>query len=288
MNILVTGANGQLGSEIRELATEYPGYNFVFTDVHNLDLTDHEAVKEFIESRNFDVIINCAAYTAVDKAESDETLCRAINHLAVKTLAEMAKAHEIKLIHISTDYVFDGTKDTPYTEEDKPNPQSVYGHTKLKGELVMQTINPANSIIIRTSWVYSGYGKNFVKTMLRLGQERNELNVVNDQIGSPTYANDLAQVILDILPKINNDAVEVYHYSNLGSCSWYEFAKAIFEIRKMDVKVNPITTEQYPTAAKRPGYSVMDTKRIESVYGVRKRSWEQSLNTCLKRIKEYI
>jgi len=284
MKLLVTGCNGQLGSEIQELAGSFSDYSFVFTDVHNLDLTDHETVKEFIQQGNFDVMINCAAYTAVDKAETDEALCDAINHKAVKTLAEAARANKIKLVHISTDYVFDGTKVTPYTEEDLPNPQSVYGLTKLKGEQAMQKINPANSIIIRTSWVYSSYGNNFVKTMLRLGAEREELNVVSDQIGSPTYARDLAKAILEILPKIKNDNVELYHYANAGTCSWYDFAKAIFKIKGMKVKVNPIPTSQYPTPAKRPMYSVMDSSKFRKQYRENMPQWERSLKDCLIKI----
>jgi dTDP-4-dehydrorhamnose reductase len=284
MKLLVTGCNGQLGSEIQELAGSFSDYSFVFTDVHNLDLTDHETVKEFIQQGNFDVMINCAAYTAVDKAETDEALCDAINHKAVKTLAEAARANKIKLVHISTDYVFDGTKTTPYTEEDLPNPQSVYGLTKLQGEQAMQKINPANSIIIRTSWVYSSYGNNFVKTMLRLGAEREELNVVSDQIGSPTYARDLAKAILEILPKIKNDNVELYHYANAGTCSWYDFAKAIFKIKGMKVKVNPIPTSQYPTPAKRPMYSVMDSSKFRKQYRENMPQWERSLKDCLIKI----
>ena len=279
--ILVTGANGQLGSEIQELEKEYEQYSFFFTDIHNLDLTDHKWVHDYINDKYIDVIINCAAYTAVDKAETEPEPADAINHLVVKNLAEIAKANKIKLIHISTDYVFDGTKTTAYTEDDIPNPQSVYGLTKLKGEQAMQDINPANSIIIRTSWVYSGYGNNFVKTMLRLATERDELNVVADQTGSPTYAGDLAKAILEILPKIKNNSVELFHYANAGSCSWYDFAKAIFEIKGLIVKVNPINTSQYPTPAKRPKYSVMETRKIRETFKVEVLEWEVALKKCL-------
>ncbi|MBT8269957.1 MAG: dTDP-4-dehydrorhamnose reductase [Bacteroidia bacterium] len=284
MNILVTGCNGQLGSEIRELEAEFPQFRFVFTDVHNLDLIDYKAVKSFIKNGKFDFIINCAAYTAVDAAETDVEMCDAINHRAVKTLAEEAKNNRIKLVHISTDYVFDGTKDTPYTEIDTPNPQGIYGLTKLKGEQTMKAINPENSIIIRTSWVYSGFGNNFVKTMLRLGKERDELNVVADQVGSPTYAGDLAKAILEILPKIKNDTVEIYHYANMDSCSWYEFARNIFKIKNIKIKVNPITTKQYPTAAKRPIYSVMDTTKIKNDFGVSIPHWKDSLIELMKHL----
>jgi len=281
--ILITGAKGQLGSEIQELEKEYAKYSFFFTDIHNLDLTDDKAVKHFIEDNRIEVIINCAAYTAVDKAETERDLADAINHLAVKTLADATKANKIKLIHISTDYVFDGTKDSPYTEVDTPNPQSVYGETKLYGEQAMQKINPTNSIIIRTSWVYSRYGNNFVKTMLRLAKEHDEINVVSDQIGSPTNAGDLAKAVLEILPKIKNKQGEIYHYANSGSCSWYDFAQAIFRTKGMQIKVNPISTAQYPTPAKRPMYSVMETFRIKEYFEVKVPEWDMALKVCLKR-----
>ena len=245
--ILVTGSKGQLGSEIIELSVTYPNYNFVFTDLEKLDVTNHSAVAAFIESNNINVIINCAAFTAVDKAESEPVLSDSINHLAVANFAQIAKDKNIKLIHISTDYVFDGINYKPYIEKDVPNPKSVYGLTKLNGEQAMKQINPSNSIIIRTSWVYSKFGNNFVKTMLRLAETRDEISVVSDQIGSPTNAADLANTILNILPKINNQTVEVFHYSNLGVASWYDFAKAIFEITNITIKVNAIETIQYPT-----------------------------------------
>ena len=202
INILVTGGKGQLGSELRELAPNYLDYNFLFTAVSDLDITDYEAVKMVIESNKINVIINCAAYTAVDNAESEAELADAINHLAVANFARLSKNNNIKLVHISTDYVFDGTNHKPYTETNQPNPQSVYGKTKLNGELALQQINPANSVIIRTSWVYSSYGNNFVKTMLRLGKVKEQLGIIFDQVGTPTYAGDLAKTILEILPKI--------------------------------------------------------------------------------------
>lgn len=251
-NILVTGGNGQLGSELKELAPAYSNYHFIFTDVENLDICDHKAVATFIDKNNIHTIINCAAYTAVDKAEEQFELADKINHLAVANFSQIARDKNIQLIHISTDYVFDGTNHKPYTEKDSPNPQSVYGQTKLDGELAMQQINPENSIIIRTSWVYSKFGNNFVKTMLRLGKERDQLSVVADQIGTPTNAADLAKAILTILPKIKNEDIEIFHYSNEGVCSWYDFAKAIFEISELPIEVNPIGTSQYPTLAKRP------------------------------------
>jgi dTDP-4-dehydrorhamnose reductase len=276
-NILVTGGQGQLGSELRKITPNYPDYNFFFTDVKQLDITNHTAVKEFIEINNINVIINCAAYTAVDKAEYEPELADAINHLAAENFAKIAKQNKIKLIHISTDYVFDGKNYKPYVETDTPSPRSVYGQTKLDGELAMQHINPENSIIIRTSWVYSKFGNNFVKTMLRLAETRNEISVVADQIGSPTNAGDLAKAILKILPKIKNETVEVFHYSNEGVCSWYDFAKAIFEIKKIDVILNPIESIQFPTPAKRPYYSMLNKKKIKEKYSLFIPYWRESL-----------
>lgn len=281
-NILVTGSNGQLGSEIRALAPKHPTYNFIFTDVEELDICNHIAVKQFIATNNINVIINCAAYTAVDKAEEQFEIADNINHLAVANFAQIAKEKDIKLIHISTDYVFDGTAHKPYTETDTQNPQSVYGKTKLAGEVAMQNINPANAIIIRTSWVYSNYGNNFVKTMLRLGNERDQLNVVADQVGTPTNAADLAKAILTILPKLNNETVELFHYSNEGVCSWYDFAKAIFEIKGLPIKVSPIESSQYPTPAERPFYSVLNKRLIKEKYGLKIPYWKDSLINCIQ------
>jgi len=285
-NILVTGSNGQLGSELSKIAPNYQDYNFLFTDVKDLDITNHTAVAAFVESNDIIVIINCAAYTAVDKAEEQKDVANAINHLAVANFAQIAKDKNIKLIHISTDYVFDGTNHKPYIETDIPNPQSVYGKTKLDGELVMQQINPANSIIIRTSWVYSKFGNNFVKTMLRLAETRDELSVVADQIGSPTNAADLAEAILNILPQVSNETVEVFHYSNEGVCSWYDFAKAIFEIVNTKVKVNAIESAQYSTPAKRPFYSVLNKRKIKAGYQIETPYWRESLYICLNIIIE--
>ena len=283
-NILVTGGNGQLGSELKEIASNYPDYNFLFTDVKNLDITNHTAVKKFIEINNITGIINCAAYTAVDKAESESELADAINHLAVANFARLSKDKNIRLVHISTDYVFDGTNHKPYVETDTPNPKSVYGVTKLDGELAMQQINPANSIIIRTSWVYSKFGNNFVKTMLRLAETRDEISVVADQVGSPTNAADLAKVILTILPQIENNSVELFHYSNEGVCSWYDFAKAIFEIKEISIKVKPIESKQYPTPAKRPFYSVLNKTNIKERYLLEIPYWRETLRNVCKNI----
>ena len=284
--ILVTGSNGQLGSEIRVLEKNYPAYVFFFTDVTALDITNKVAVEKFVTNNKINSIINCAAYTAVDKAESEVEVADKINHLAVKAMAEIAKKYDCKLIHISTDYVFDGTSYKPYVEKDIPNPQSVYGQTKLDGELAMQKLNLKNAIIIRTSWVYSNFGNNFVKTMLRLGNERETLNVIQDQIGTPTNAADLAKVILEILPKIENKEVEMFHYSNEGVCSWYDFAETIFEIKGLGYKVVPITTDEYPTPAKRPFYSVLNKNKIKEKYKLSIPNWRHSIKICLQNIKD--
>ena len=281
-NILVTGGNGQLGSELKELAPNYPEYNFLFTNVSDLDITDHSSVEEFIESNNINVIINCAAYTAVDKAETELELADIINHLAVANIAQMAKVKNIKLIHISTDYVFDGTNFKPYVETDAPNPQSVYGKTKLDGELAMRQINPANSIIIRTSWVYSKFGNNFVKTILRLAETRDEISVVSDQIGSPTNAADLGQVILMILPKIQNKTVEVFHYTNEGVCSWYDFAVAILENKGINIKLTPVLSQSYPTLAERPLNSALSKNKIKLKFKISIPNWEDSFSNQFK------
>lgn len=282
-NILVTGSNGQLGSEIKELSIEYK-YNFFFTDRDNLDISNEKDIKNFIETNDINTIINCAAHTAVDKAEEDEVNADKINHSAVKYLAKISKEKNIKLIHISTDYVFDGTNHKPYIESDITNPNGVYGRTKLDGEKALQEINPKNSIIIRTSWVYSSYGANFVKTMLRLGKERDSLGVIFDQVGTPTYARDLAKTILDILPKIINDKVEIYHYSNEGVLSWYDFAKEIMKMAKIHCKINPIETKEYPTPATRPHYSLLNKSKIKEDFGIIIPYWKDSLDECLQNM----
>ena len=282
-NILVTGVSGQLGSEIKELSSNYP-YTFYFTCKDDLDITNEKVIEAFIVKHDITAIINCAAYTAVDKAESEIELADKINHQAVFYLASIAKEKNIKLIHISTDYVFDGTNYKPYIETDNTNPRSVYGQTKLDGEKALQIMNPTNSIIIRTSWVYSSYGNNFVKTMLRLGKERNSLGVIYDQVGSPTYAKDLAKTILDILPKINNMQTEVYNYSNEGVCSWYDFAKEIMKMAKLPCKINSIETLDYPTPAKRPHFSLLNKAKIKNEFGIEIPYWKDSLEHCLKKI----
>ena len=284
-NILVTGGNGQLGSELKEITPNFPDYNFLFTDVSDLDITAHDEVRAFIERNNINIIINCAAYTAVDKAESEPKLSDAINNLAVANFAQIANEKNIKLIHISTDYVFDGTNHKPYVETDTPNPKSVYGQTKLDGELAMRKINPINSIIIRTSWVYSKFGNNFVKTMLRLAETKSEISVVADQIGSPTSAADLAKAILTILPKIKNNSVEIFHYSNEGLCSWYDFALEIFRIKNIKILVNAVKTSEFPMLVKRPTYSVLDKSKIKTRFGLEISSWKASLSFAFESIK---
>mgnify|MGYP006391632343 FL=1 len=284
-NILVTGSNGQLGSEIKSISSDY-SYNFFFTDRNNIDITSKDSIKEFCQTNSINVIINCAAYTAVDKAQSDIENADLVNRKAVKKLSIVAKELDIKLIHISTDYVFDGKNFKPYVEEFQTNPQSIYGKTKLDGENEMRDINPKNSIIIRTSWIYSYYGNNFVKTMLRLGKEKEELGVIFDQIGTPTYAKDLAKIILDIVPQIDNQKVEIYNYSNEGVLSWYDFAKEIMKMAKLNCKINPIETFQYPTPAKRPHFSLLNKSKIKSTFNIEIPYWKDGLDDCLRRLGE--
>ena len=284
-NVLVTGSSGQVGNEIKAISSDY-SYNFFFTDRNNKDITSKDSIKEFCKTNNINVIINCAAYTAVDKAQSDEINADLINRKAVKKLALVSQELNIKLIHISTDYVFDGKNFKPYCEEFQTNPQSIYGKTKLDGENEMRDINPKNSIIIRTSWIYSYYGNNFVKTMLRLGKEKEELGVIFDQIGTPTYAKDLAITILDIIPQIDNQKVEIYNYSNEGVLSWYDFAKEIMKMAKLNCKINPIETYQYPTPAKRPHFSLLNKNKIKSTFNIEIPYWKDGLDDCLRRLGE--
>jgi len=285
LNILVTGANGQLGSEIEALSKNY-SYNFFFTDKEELDITNQMNINNFIEVNSIDIIVNCAAYTAVDKAETEVELADKINHKAVEYLAEIAKARSIKLIHISTDYVFDGTNFRPYVESDITNPNSIYGETKLRGEEALVKINPLNSLIIRTSWVYSSFGTNFVKTMLRLGKERDSLGVIFDQVGTPTYARDLAKVILDILPQVKSTKVEIYNYSNEGVLSWYDFSKEIMRMGSIDCVISPIETKDYPTPASRPHYSLLNKAKIKEAFKIEIPFWKDSLAECLKVMQE--
>ena len=283
--ILITGSNGQVGNELRALAVSYPQYEFNFVDRGLLDLSNPQMIKNYFDDKDFDAIINCAAYTAVDKAESESELADKVNHLAVAALAEIAKEKNISLIHISTDYVFDGKNYRPYVESNPTNPVSVYGKTKLAAEEAIFTISPSKAIIIRTSWVYSSFGQNFVKTMLRLGCERESLGVIFDQVGTPTYARDLALTILEILPKIQNQTPVIYHYSNEGVASWYDFAKAIFKIAKINCVVKPITTAEYPTLATRPHSSLMNKNKIKNEFGITIPYWRDSLQECLKLLE---
>jgi len=285
INILVTGSNGQVGSELQALSNNYE-YNFFFTDRNSLDITNKKEIEDFIQTNSINIIINAAAYTAVDKAEEDIENADRVNHLATKYLAEIAKEEHIKLIHISTDYVFNGENFKPYTEDDITNPNGVYGTTKLAGEDAMKTINPKNSIIIRTSWVYSSYGANFVKTMLRLGKERDSLGVIFDQVGTPTYARDLAKAILDIIPNIKNEQLEIYNYSNEGVLSWYDFSKEIMRMAKIECKINPIETKDYPTPAKRPHYSLLNKSKIKKEFNLTIPYWKDSLDECIKTLGE--
>jgi len=291
MKLLVTGANGQLGRSIQRIIASAKQVNeFVFVGRDELNFSQNDNLEKYFKENSFDVVINCAAYTAVDKAEEQQELANQINHVAVEKLAEIAQKNNIKLIHISTDYVFDGESPHSYTETDKTNPINIYGETKLAGEKALQAIMPTNAIIIRTSWVYSEYGNNFVDIMLKLGKNRDELNVVNDQVGSPTYAIDLANTILKIIDskdyQTKNQATEIYHYSNKGKVSWYEFAKEIFELAGIYCVVKPITTKQYPTPAKRPKNTFMNKAKISETFSVSIPNWKESLNTCITILKE--
>lgn len=282
MNILVTGCNGQLGNEIQLLEKENSQHTFFNTDVEELDITDQLAVEQFVAQNKIEGIINCAAYTAVDKAESDKELCTSLNTVAPAYLAAAIEKRNGWMIHISTDYVFNGTKHTPYVEEDTPCPNSVYGSTKLAGELGVRKFCK-KSMIIRTAWLYSTFGNNFVKTMIRLGREKKQLGVIFDQIGTPTYAHDLAVVIMTAV----NQGIkpDVYHFSNEGVISWYDFTKAIHRIAGITTcQVKPIHTTEYPTPASRPAYSVLDKTKIKQVYGVEIPYWEESLTECIKAL----
>lgn len=281
-NILVTGSNGQLGKALRLASQNLNDFNFFFTDVEELDITSDREINKFISDNQINYIINCAAYTAVDKAETDQDNAYLLNATAVGYLAKHAKNHNAILIHISTDYVFDGNSQVAYKETDLPNPNSFYGRTKHHAELKIDQFTN-NAVIIRTSWLYSEYGYNFVKTMIKLGNERKALNVVNDQFGSPTYANDLANVIIKLLYK-KIEGVEIYNYSNEGSCTWYDFAKTIFNIKNIQCKLSPITTKEYPTPAARPQYSLLDKTKIKATLKIKIPDWKDSLKICLRNI----
>ncbi len=284
--ILVTGSNGQLGSEIRQRAKSFPEFTFTYTDVEELDLTDEKAVNRFLQETHFDYCINCAAYTAVDKAEDDRSLARLINVTAVEYLAKACATYNVFLVHISTDYVFDGTNHRPYVETDPPTPDSFYGLTKLEGEEAVKT-NLKKGLIIRTSWLYSSFGNNFVKTMLRLGKERPSLGVVADQVGTPTYAGDLARAILDILSQEKiPSGVEVYHYSNEGAISWYDFAQAIMREAGSGCRIKAIESKDFPAKANRPFYSVLNKAKIKKDFGLEIPYWLDSLQKVLGQLNK--
>ena len=284
--ILVTGASGQLGSSIKIISARYDQFHFEYTDVAELDITNSSSVIDYFRESMPDYVINCAAYTAVDKAESEADLCYLLNAEAVRNLAEASAVVKARLIHISTDYVFRGSGHKPYSENDAPDPQSVYGKSKLKGEMYL--MNNPDAIIIRTSWLYSQFGNNFLKTMIRYGKEKDELRVVDDQKGSPTFAPDLADAILKIISQTKEGSYKsgIYHYCNTGVTSWFGFAKKIIEKTNLPCRVIPIETKDYPTAAPRPPYSVLDSEKIVSSFEIRIPSWETSLNTCIEFLKK--
>jgi len=282
--VLVTGKTGQLGLSIAKLAHDYSQHEFTFVGRNVLDQSQSSSITEYFQGKKFHVIINCAAYTEVDKAESEPELANQINHLAVRQLAEIAKEQGAVLIHISTDYVFNGQNHKPYVETGFVDPINVYGKTKLKGEQAILEVQP-KGVIIRTSWLYSEFGNNFVKTMLRLGEERDSLNVIYDQVGSPTYAGDLAKAIVDIISsdsELDSTAPQIVHYSNEGVCSWYDFAKMIFEFMSINCNIVPIEAKSYPRPAKRAHYSVLNKYKIKQIYELKIPYWQESLRLCLK------
>ncbi len=287
--ILITGANGQLGNEIRVISALFPQFQFIFTDIDTLDLCNKEEVDYFVGSNSFGYIVNCAAYTAVDRAEDDEETAYTVNRDAVMHLAQSAQKIGAKIIHISTDYVFDGKASVPYRETDTTHPQSVYGKSKLAGEEILKKYCP-ESIIIRTAWLYSSFGNNFVKTMIRLGKEKDSLNVVYDQKGTPTYAADLALTIMEIISwveKKENLPIGIYHYSNAGETNWYDFALKIHELAGITTcRVSPVTTEEYPVKASRPQYSVLDKHKIQQTFQLTIPHWEESLKKCITILQQ--
>jgi len=289
MQILITGANGQLGNEINRLKEDFPQWNFLFTDVDTLDITNEISVQNYFEAQKVDFVVNCAAYTAVDKAESDYDLAHRVNALAPQILARQSQRAGARFIHVSTDYVFAGDACEPYAEEDSPDPQGVYGKTKLEGEQLAFKENP-NTVVLRTAWLYSAFGNNFVKTMLRLGTERDELKVVFDQIGSPTYAADLAKAILHIIERSARNAVHfipgIYHFTDEGVASWFDFALTIFELANVNCKVVPVLSDQFPTPAKRPHYSVLNKSKVKTNFELNIPYWKDSLKECIKELRD--
>lgn len=289
IRILVTGANGQLGSELRDLVYYFPKFEFTFTDVEDLDITNESAIDLIFKNHSFNYLINCAAYTAVDKAESEKEKAFLINEKAVELLALKCKEHNVKFIHISTDYVFDGSQDSPINEDEATKPVSVYGASKLAGEYAVSGNLKNSSIIIRTSWLYSAYGHNFLKTMLRVGPERGKVKVVHDQKGTPTNAADLAEALLKIISHSESSGIfmpGIYHFSNEGTCTWYEFAISIFEHAGLPVSVEAIQSHEFPTPVKRPAYSVLDKTKIKASFNLIIPEWQESLKRCLKKLEE--
>jgi dTDP-4-dehydrorhamnose reductase len=281
MKVLVTGKGGQLASEFENLMNS--NHNWTFVSAIDLNITNLKSVLNYFSSNNYDLIINCAAYTAVDEAEQEKELAYSVNAYGTKNLIEACEINNTKLIHYSTDYIFDGKSKKPYVESDNPNPNSVYGASKLLGEEFIIQNDSIQSIIFRTSWVYSSFGNNFVKNMLRLTKERKELGVVGDQIGSPTYARDLAEDTLKVIlnQSYNWKCADIFHYSNNGSCSWFEFARKIFEIKKIDIDLKELLTDEYPTKAIRPKYSLLDKRKFQSTFSVVIKNWENSLEEML-------
>ena len=282
MKILVTGSGGQLGSEIQDLISHFPSFKFTFSDYPEMDITDKESLGVAFAEGQFDYCINCAAFTAVDKAEEDKEKCDAINVTGSKNLAELCQEHNVTLFHISTDFVFDGTSCKPLKEDQPTAPVNYYGVSKLNGEHEV-TSALTKYFIFRTSWLYSTFGNNFVKTMIKLSESRDELNIIADQIGSPTYARDLALSILEIIDS-GSEEYGLYHYSNQGVASWYDFTCAIFEYKSIATKVHPIPTEKYPTPAARPHYSVMDKSKFEEIFQKNIPHWRDSLKSCLQAL----
>jgi len=283
--VLITGSKGQLGKSLEKAGKEFPEYTILSTDIEELDISDKQALQVFLSDNEIDFIVNCAAYTAVDKAENEKEFALKINATAVKYLAEYSADKNIPLVHISTDYVFDGKNYMPYKESDTTIPSSYYGQTKLAGE--EEAINHAfRAVIIRTSWLYSEYGHNFLKSILKFGKEKDELRVVYDQIGTPTYAGDLANAIFQILSQIRNQKTGIYHYGNEGAISWYDFAKAIMEISGIDCEIIPIESKEYPLPAPRPHFSVMNKKKIKDTFGITIPYWKDSLVKCITNLKD--
>ncbi|MCE5331073.1 MAG: dTDP-4-dehydrorhamnose reductase [Bacteroidales bacterium] len=285
-NILITGSHGQLGNEMQQAAARYPAFNYIYTDIDELDICDKTALEIFVKAHTVDIIVNCAAYTAVDKAEDDVELCYKINRDAVKNIAEIAAANKLKVVHVSTDYVYDGTNHVPYTEDQPVCPSSVYGKSKLAGEEALLE-RCRQAVIIRTSWLYSSFGSNFVKTMMKRGAECDSLNVIFDQVGTPTYAADLAEAIMNLLDH-EPFVPGIYHFSNEGVCSWYDFAKSIHRIAGIECSVQPIETKDYPTRTPRPHYSVLNKSKIKATYEITIPHWEESLEKCIALLQKKV